>query len=219
MSRGIAALGLVGALVMAALVSSPLVSLAESTKADVAALQETEEERKEREGRTACTIAVCAVLHNRKPGKGQIACSLRKTWRKEAIDKALARSKLPWPWGATRCGSDIKVDRALLLRAMQEPELEIELETHRIHCQIENAGDKYEISVQVRPKVTFKQGRATKASMNWGKIEAPTLAWTALRSMAATDNTFGLLQSVAIEDINKFIDTKCMEVKDEWQGK
>jgi hypothetical protein len=219
MSRGIAALGLVGALMVAALASLPLVSLAESTKAAVAAPPETEEETKEREGRTACTIAVCAVLHNRKPAKGQIACSLRKTWRKEAIDKALARSKLPWPWGATRCGSDIKVDRALLLKAMQAPEFEVEFETHEIRCQIENANDKYEVSVQVRPKVTFKQGKATKASMNWGKIEAPTLARTALWSMAATDNTFGLLQSVALEDINKFIDTKCMEVKDEWQGR
>jgi hypothetical protein len=219
MWRGVAALGLAGALMMAALASSPLVSLAESKKADVMAPPETQEEKKEREGRTACTIAVCAVLHNRKPAAGHIACSLRKTWRKEAMDKALARSKVPWPWGATRCGSDIKVDRALLVKAMQAPELEIEFETHEIRCQIENASDKYEISVQVRPKVTFKQGRATKASMNWGKIEAPTFARTALWSMAATDNTFGLLQSVAIEDINKFIDTKCMEVKEEWQGK
>jgi hypothetical protein len=55
--------------------------------------------------------------------------------------------------------------------------------------------------------------------MNWGTINAPVLARTALWSMAATDNAFGLLQSVAVEDINKFIDTKCMEVKEEWQGK
>ena len=219
MSRGIAALGLVGALMVAALVSLPLGSLAESTKADVAAAPETEEEKNEREGRRACTIAVCATLHNRKPAKGHVACSLRKTWRKEAMDKALARSKVPWPWGATRCGSDIRVDRALLVKAMLAPELEIEFESHEIRCQIENASDKYQISVQVRPKVTFKHGKATKASMNWGKIEAPTLARTALWSMAATDNTFGLLQSVALEDINKFIDTKCMEVKDEWQGR
>ena len=219
MSRVIAALGLVGVLTVTALVPLARVSLAESTKIDAAAPPETEEEKKEREARRACTIAVCSVLHNRKPAAGHIACSLGKTWRKEAMDKALARSKVPWPWGATRCGSDIKVDRALLVKAMQEPEFEAQFETHEIRCQIENASDKYEVSVQVRPKVTFKQGKATKASMNWGKIEAPTLARTALWSMAATDNTFGLLQSVAIEDINKFIDTKCMEVKEEWQGK
>ena len=55
--------------------------------------------------------------------------------------------------------------------------------------------------------------------MNWGKIEAPTLAKSALWSITAADNTFGLLQSIAVDDINEFVTTKCMEVKDEWQGK
>ncbi len=65
--------------------------------------------------------------------------------------------------------------------------------------------------------VQARQGR--QGQLNWGKIEAPTLAKTALWSITAADNTFGLLQSTAVEDINEFIGTKCMEVKEEWQGK
>jgi hypothetical protein len=102
---------------------------------------------------------------------------------------------------------------------MQEAEFEAQFDTYDIRCQIEGAKDKYDVKAQIRPKITFKQGKAVKASLNWGKIEAPTLTKTALWSITAADNTFGLLQSTAVEDINEFIGTKCMEVKAEWQGK
>ena len=36
------------------------------------------------------------------------------------------------------------------------------------------------VKVQIQPKVTFSQGKAVKASLNWGKIEAPRIAKTAL---------------------------------------
>ncbi len=55
--------------------------------------------------------------------------------------------------------------------------------------------------------------------MNWGKIEAPMLAKSALWSATAADNTFGVLQSTVVEDINDFIQNKCEDVKAEWQGK
>ena len=38
-----------------------------------------------------------------------------------------------------------------------------------------------------------------------------------LWSATAADNTFGALQSTVVEDVNDFIGTKCLEVKDEWQ--
>ena len=75
------------------------------------------------------------------------------------------------------------------------------------------------VTAELRPNVTFKEGRAVKARLNWGKIEAPTLAKSALWSITAADNTFNLLQTIAVDDINEFLTTKCMEVKEEWQGK
>ena len=158
-------------------------------------------------------------MHNRKPAEGQVSCNIQKTWRKEALTKILQRGKVSWPWGDTRCASEIRFDRATLVKAMQEPEYEAQFDTYDIRCQIDNAKDKYDVTAQVKPKVTFKQGKAVKANLNWGKIEAPTLAKSALWSITAADNTFGLLQSIAVDDINEFITTKCMEYKDEWQGK
>ncbi len=196
---------------------------AQEAKTDPAAAPpETEEEKKEKEGRRKCAADICSTLHNKKPSEGQVSCDIRKTWRKEALTKVLQRGKVSWPWGDTRCASDLKLDRATLIKAMSEPQFEVQLDTYAVRCTIESGGEKaekYEVTTELRPKVTFKDGKAVKASLNWGKLEAPTLAKSALWSITAADNTFGLLQSIAVEDINEFITTKCMEVKEQWQGK
>ena len=201
----------------------PASAPAQESKTDPAAAPpETEEEKKEKEGRRKCAIEICSTLHNRKPSEGQVRCDIRKTWHKEALTKVLQRGKVSWPWGDTHCASDIQLDRAALVKAMQDPQFEMQLETYTVRCTIDSGGEKsekYEVTTQLRPKVSFKDGKAVKASLNWGKIEAPTLAKSALWSITAADNAFNLLQSVAVEDINKFITTKCMEVKEHWQGK
>jgi hypothetical protein len=197
----------------------PAIAPAQVAKTDARAVPETEEEKRDRESRRMCAVALCSTLHNRRPANGHITCKMQKTWPKEVITKNLARGKLSWPWGDARCGSKLKFDRALLVRAMEQPEVEVQFDTYEIRCHVEGAKETYDISAQVSPKVTFKQGKATKARLNWGKIDAPTLAKTALWSVTAVDNTFGVLESLAVEEINKYIDAKCMEVKEEWQGK
>jgi hypothetical protein len=200
-----------------ALVSAPVP--AQDAKTETTAVPETEEEKKERETRRQCAVSLCSTLHNKKPAEGLVTCNIQKTWRKEALTKILSRGKVSWPWGDTRCGSELKFDRAILVKAMQEKDFEAQFDSYDVRCQIDNAKDKYDVTAQVHPKVIFKEGKAVKANLNWGKIEAPTLAKSALWSITAADNTFGLLQSIAVDDINEFIATKCMEVKDEWQSK
>jgi hypothetical protein len=56
-----------------------------------------------------------------------------------------------------------------------------------------------------------------KASLNWGKIEAPKLAKAPLWSTKA-DNAFGVLQSIVVDGINEFIHPRCTGSKEEWQG-
>lgn len=180
---------------------------------------ETEAERRERETRTACAVAVCSTLHNHKPDTGQVSCAVTKTWRKEVLDKILSQAKLTWPWGYARCATDLKLDRSMLVKAMRDAEVEVRLDTHDISCEIEGETEKYDIKLQISPKITFKQGKAVKASLNWGKIVAPTLAKSALWSATAADNAFGMLQNTVVEDVNRFIETRCMEVKEAWQGK
>ena len=90
---------------------------------------------------------------------------------------------------------------------MTLPEYEAQFDKHDIRCELEGEKENYEVTLQIRPKVAFKQGKAVKASLNWGKIDAPKLAKTALWSATAADNSFGVLQSTVVEDINEFIQT------------
>ena len=88
-----------------------------------------------------------------------------------------------------------------------------------VKCQVEREKDQADINFDFTPKITFEGGKATKAVLNWGKIEAPTVVKGAMWTATATDNTFNVLQSTVVEDINDFIDKKCMEVKEDWQAK
>jgi hypothetical protein len=76
-----------------------------------------------------------------------------------------------------------------------------------------------QFELQIQPKSPSNKDRAVKASLTWGKIAVPRLAKTALWSATAADNSFGELQSVVVEGIDEFLQTKCMEAKAEWRDK
>ena len=178
----------------------------------------TPEEKAERDSRKACKVAICAAFRNRKPGD-DISCHVLKTWRKEAIEKIVAKGGLSWPWGKARCETSLKLRREALIKAMTEKSYELTVDTHTIACALEREKDNYEVKFDIAPKVTFKDGKAEKAALHWGKIDAPALAKGALWSMSAADNTFGVMQGAIVEDINDFVSAKCDEVKDDWAGK
>jgi hypothetical protein len=177
----------------------------------------TAEELKERDLRKACKVSLCAAFFDKRAATGDVACDVLKTWRKEQLDKMMQRGKLSWPWGNARCTTNLNFDRAVLKKAVSEPAYEATFKTHKITCELDRETDKYSVNVDMTPKVTFKDGKAVKAALNWGKIDAPMLAKSALWSATAADNTFGFLQSTVVEDINDFLGTKCDEVKSEWQ--
>jgi len=179
----------------------------------------TPEEIKEREMRKSCKVAICGAFHERKPGD-DIGCSVLKTWRKEQLATMFNKGGIKWPWGAARCTAEIKLKRDSLIKAMSEADYVMQVDKHSVTCELDrDEKDKYSVKFDIAPKVTFKQGKAIKAQLGWGAIEAPTLAKGALWSATATDNTFNVLQGTVIEDINDFVSNKCMEVKDDWKGK
>ena len=179
----------------------------------------TPEEKAEREARKACKVSICAIFHNRKADGPDVACSVLKTWRKEQLDKMVSKAKVSWPWGRVKCVADVKLKRADLIKGMTDAKFEAQLEKHEVKCEVDRDKEpKAEINFDFSPKITFEAGKATRATLNWGKIEAPTLVKGALWTATATDNTFNVLQSTIVEDINDFIGNKCTEVKDDWKG-
>ncbi|HRD75052.1 MAG TPA: hypothetical protein PK264_03800 [Hyphomicrobiaceae bacterium] len=175
----------------------------------------TPEELKEREDRKGCKIQICSAFALKKPGP-DIGCNVYKTWRKEQIVKMVSKGGLQWLWGKARCAADIKLPRAGLLKAVEGGEHEMVLEKHVATCDIERPGETpFTMKVTFQPKVTFKGGKAVKASLNWGDVDAPIVAKTAIWTLTAADNKLGVLQSSMVEDINDFMGPKCDEVKGE----
>lgn len=198
-----------------------MVSLAQEKRQQGAKTEElTPEEIKEREARKDCKVRICAAFHRGKPDAGDISCSVIKSWRKEQLSKMIEKARVSWPWGNVKCVANIKLKRADLIKAMSEEKFESQLDKHEVVCEVERDKDgKSSIKFDFAPKVTFEKGKATKAALNWGTIEAPTMVKGAMWTATATDNTFNVLQSTMVEDINDFIGPKCQEVKDEWQSK
>jgi hypothetical protein len=211
---------IIGILALTAALGSASVASAQTAPAEKKVeVQLTPEELKEKDARKACKIALCTAFHVKKPTDGVVSCGVLKTWRKEQLTKMLSKGGVSWPWGNARCTADLKFKRADLIQAVTQPDYELALDAHTVSCELDREKDKYEIKVDIAPKVQFKQGKAVKASMNWGKVDAPLLAKSVLWSATAADNTFGALQGTVVEDINDFVDVKCLEVKDEWQVK
>jgi hypothetical protein len=180
----------------------------------------TPEEKAEREARKDCKVRICSAFHNRKPEGGDVTCSVLKSWRKDSLDKMLSKAKVSWPWGRVKCTADVRLKRDMLIKALTEPHLEAQLDMHKVVCEVERTeGGPADIKFEFTPKVTFEQGKAVKAVLGWGKIEAPTLVKGAMWTVTATDNTFNVLQSTIVDDINQFIGPRCDEVKSEWTGK
>lgn len=177
----------------------------------------TPEEIKERDARKGCKIAICSAFHVRKSGP-DIGCEVTKTWRKEQITKLAAKGGVNWVWGPARCTANIALKRDALIAAMGQGEFEMKLAPHTASCEIQRDNEApYVMKVAFAPTVTFKAGKAVKAAINWGDIDAPTLVKGALWTLTTADNKLGVLGGSMVEDINDFIHTKCVEVKSEWQ--
>lgn len=213
------AVAIVAALPMLAAIVPPTAVAQTAKDEKKAAVVLTPAEIAEREGRKACKVAICAGFHNRKADGSDIACNVVKTWRKETLNAMVSKAKVSWPWGPVTCTADVKVKRDLLIRAMTEDKYEAQLDQHHVVCEVEQEKGPSKITFDFKPKVTFEKGKATKAALNWGKIDAPALVKGAMWTATATDNTFNVLQGSMVEDINDFITTKCDEVKADWQGK
>lgn len=176
----------------------------------------TPEEKAEKEGRKACKIDICSAMHDKQASGGNIACKVVKSWRKEQLTKLVSKLKVSWPYGPVRCDADIHLDRAALVKAVSDPKAELQLEKHAVSCDVQRDGkEPTHLNIEFSPKVTFENGKAVSAQMNWGKLEAPTLMKTLLWPATGADNKINMLSGMLVEDINNFISKKCVDVKDE----
>lgn len=170
----------------------------------------------EKANRRDCKIKICDILRNKSPEGDDIACSVTKTWPKPDLDKIMSKGRVSWPWGHTRCEADINVKRATLIAAMSEKNYEANFDEHKVDCEIERKkeGETYALKISVKPTVTFEDGKAKKVVLNWGDLEAPTIAKGVIWPATGLDNKLNIFGGEVVDMINSFATTKCDEVKE-----
>lgn len=175
------------------------------------------EEEREKRLRTACKNRICDVLASRDPNGGNIACGLAKTWREDEIETFLSGGRIDWPWGKARCSTTLELERDTLVRAMSEEEHVVRLKPHPVACTLDRKaqGATYDVTLSVAPVVTFRNGRAVEAQINWGDIAAPMLAFGVLWPGVKLDNTLNVFEGQLVKMINRFVTTKCGLVRGE----
>lgn len=169
----------------------------------------------EKEARKACKVEICSILRSKKKDGPDVACHVIQTWPKQAMNAIFEKGAVSWPWGHAHCSADVKLKRADLVAAMSEPKYEATFDPHTVTCDIERGAgeEKYVFKVTLTPKVTFEGGKAVKADLQWGEIDAPMLAKGIIWPATKLDNQIGMFSGQFVEMVNRFVDKKCDEVK------
>ena len=172
---------------------------------------------REKEARKACKVDICSILRGKKAEGADVNCHVIQTWPKSALNDILGRAHVSWPWSHVHCQTDVSLKRQTLVSAMTEAKYDATFDPVTLSCDIERGEgtDKYSIKVSLAPKVTFEDGKATKAELHWGDVDAPVLAKGVLWPITGLDNKTGMLSGQFISMINEFTGKKCDEVKDD----
>lgn len=178
----------------------------------------TPEERAEKEVRKACKIEICDIIATQEQRGPNPSCNIGWTWHSEEIVAALG-GRIDWPWGKAVCQSKLRLKRAPLAKAMSAPRASINAAPQTVRCALHHDGKPYVIEVELAPRVTFKNGKAIKAQVNWGDVSAPAVIYPLLYGATGLDNSTNVLGPEVVRQVNKFVRKDCAEVKDELPGR
>ena len=179
----------------------------------------TPEELAEKEARKACKMKICDIIATRDPNGDDVSCDIVKTWREEDIAKMLG-GKIGWPWGKAVCQSKLELPRAPLAKAMSEASYAIVMPAQKVRCTLaqKTEGEPYAIEITMAPKVTFKDGKASEATLNWGEASAPMFIYPLIYAGTGLDNSANVLGPEVVRMVNEFTTKKCAEEKAEAPG-
>lgn len=179
----------------------------------------TAEEKAEKQARKACKIEICDIVATREQQGPDVACDIAWTWREAEIIDALG-GHVDWPWGKLVCQTALRLERAPLAKAMSEQRYNIAMQTQTVRCSLHHKdGKPYVVEISLAPRVTFKNGKATDASVNWGEVTAPSAIYPLLYAATSLDNSTNALGPEVVRQVNKFTREDCADVEDELPGR
>lgn len=168
-----------------------------------------EEAKDEKERLEACEQDLCAIVVKREGAGSDLQCKLQKTWAGTKIKQGVEERKLSWKLGDLRCGVDLMAKRQDLVDALTKPQYELKLATQAVRCEVEREKEVVQVSVGLTPKLLFKDGKATTVWLGIGEIQAPAVVKGAIWTAAQLEDTFGVVHSDLIKEINKFVHERC----------
>lgn len=195
----------------AALVTTAAVLLAASAQADPAPKAPDPVKEAEAAAIKTCERNLCAVVVKRS-ASADVSCDLKKTWSKADIAKSVEKKKLSWSFGDARCTVPLVIPGQSLVDALTKPAHTLALPTHSAKCEVDSTteGEKAAtVTVELAPKFEFRDGKAVKAKLNVGKIEAPAAVKGAIWTAATAEDYFGLFEGQMLEALNKLLGESC----------
>jgi hypothetical protein len=167
-----------------------------------------DEDKAEKDKLAACEHDLCSILVKRDAG-ADLQCALQKTWAGKAIKEGVEQKKLSWGFGDVRCAVDLVAKRQEMIDALTKPDYEFKLGVQSVKCDIEREKEVMKVNVSLAPKFQFKDGKAVKAWLGIGTIEAPTVVKGAIWTAAQLEDTFGIVHGDLLREINRFVYERC----------
>lgn len=157
----------------------------------------------------ACEKTVCGLIVKKGPADGNLTCDVSKTWARTFIEDGVKAKTFKWGLGDARCSLKLEVPRDILVKALSEPDYLLQIPPHTASCDAETGDSITSVKITLSPKLTFKAGTVTAASLGVGAIEAPAVVKGVIWSAAKIEDNFGLFQSQLLKEINKFVHERC----------
>jgi hypothetical protein len=171
-----------------------------------------EENAKEREVLKECEKRICSMVVKKEATGADLTCALTKTWAKDDIKEGIEQKKISWSLGDARCSLDLSVPRADIVNAVAKPAHTLDFPKHTIKCEVERDKEITPVKITLKPKIEFKDGKAVKAYLGLGEVEAPAVLKGAIWTVAKIEDTVGLFHGEIIGEVNKFVGAKCPKV-------
>ena len=168
-----------------------------------------EEAKDEKERLEACERDLCGILVKRAATGGDLKCNLQKTWAGTKIKQGVEEKKLIRTLGDLRCAVKLEAKQQELVDALTKPQFELKLATHTVRCEVEREKEVTQVSVALTPRFQFKDGKAAKVWLGLGEVQAPAVVNGAICTAAQLEDTFGVVHSDLVKEINRFVYERC----------
>jgi len=192
----VARCALLGATLLASVLSAPPALALEEQKGEAQALD-------------ACDERLCRMLQQKTPTGEDLKCTLTKTWARSTIKEADQR-ELTWGFGDARCSIELNVSRASIVAAVTSGKsFKFWLPPHTANCVVEQDGQLKPVKATVAPKIVFKDGRAEKIWINLVHIDGPGSLTGWMSTAANLTDSVGIFHRSMIKSVNGYIYKHC----------